>query len=393
MQGSKEFTTVVIPTYNRKDILRKCLEAFSNQTYPRENWEIVAIDDGSTDGTKELLEESSRRISNLRHFSQPQGGPAKARNLGIKEAKGPVILLTGDDCIPDAKLLEEHNRSHQKEQNIAVLGHIDWHPDLEVTPFMKFLHLGAQFAFPTIKRFGPSVPYGFFYTSNISLSKRLLLDSGGFDEDFTHAVLEDAELGYRLWKTGMRIVYNSKAITYHYHPVNLENYVQRNYRLGLATALIYKKHPELQNNPVYLIKDVNNPQIAVDYYTAVLKYAAVCGLQKGLVEENSGKKTYPNFLPFKDRLRVWYNDNLLSLATRLREHKVVIEELQDYVKKLEEQVREAIPARDKLIEELNRKNMEKYYRIVELEKLECRVKSSLIFKIYNLLRKITGGKG
>ncbi|MCX6340257.1 MAG: glycosyltransferase [Candidatus Aureabacteria bacterium] len=383
--------SVIIPTYNRKDILQKVLDAYKDQSLPQEQFEIIIIDDGSTDGTKESVAKASQTQPNIRYFHQPHGGPAKARNLGIEQAKGPIILFTGDDCIPDKHLLQEHLRLHKKGEAIAVLGHIDWHPDLEITPFMSYINIDTQFSYPRIKEAPQNVPFGYFYTSNISIPKKYFELVGTFDTDFTEAVWEDVELGYRIWKSGVRIVYNSQAITYHYHAVDIEDYIQRQLRAGKAAAVLYKKHPELID--FLRLPRVTSPEVRFRFYQALLDYYYFVGLQEALQSEKKDQL----LLPLEDRLKNWSDiekDRLMKevhalerlIATKTQE--IHRRDRQIHQKDGEIARRDGeIVKRDKLIEELHNKNQEKYYRIVELEKLEVRLKSSLLYRIYKLFRK------
>ena len=94
--------SVVIPTYNRAPELETCLTALAAQTLSPDQFEVLVIDDGSSDSTSSLLETlSSGNPMDLRYFVQPNEGPAAARNAGIEQAKGEWIAFTDDDCIPD----------------------------------------------------------------------------------------------------------------------------------------------------------------------------------------------------------------------------------------------------------------------------------------------------
>ena len=168
--------TVVIPTYNRKNILRKCLNALFNQSYPSSNYEIVVIDDGSNDGTEELVK-SMKNSSPcaLHYFKQKHKGPAAGRNVGIKNAEGRIILFIGDDIIAAPNLLEEHIKWHNKypDDNVAVLGYVTWSPEIEITPFMRWLENGGpQFHFWQIKDKIDVDTSKYFYTSNISVKRK-----------------------------------------------------------------------------------------------------------------------------------------------------------------------------------------------------------------------------
>lgn len=236
--------SVIIPTYNRKEILKKCLNALFNQTYPKSDYEIIVIDDGSTDGTEELV----KSIINgspcvLRYFKQENKGPAVARNVGIENANGEIILFIGDDIIATSTLLEEHIKWHKNypEDNVAVLGYVTWSPEIEITPFMKWLENGGpQFAYYKL-RHGQKVPWNSFWTCNISAKKRFLIENGLFDEDFPSAAYEDSELGYRLHKKGLKLLFNKSAIAYHYHYTSLDDACQRMIKVGESAYMFSKK--------------------------------------------------------------------------------------------------------------------------------------------------------
>jgi len=245
--------TVIIPTYNRENILKECLNALFRQTYQLSDFEIVVIDDGSTDGTERVVKKiipDSPVV--LRYFKQENKGPAAARNVGIKNAQGNIVLFIGDDIIVIPELLKEHMKWHKSnsENNVAILGFVTWSPETKVTPFMEYIgEEGIQFGFKLINN-KENVPYNFFYTSNISLKRNYLLKNGFFDEDFSYAALEDIELAYRLKKKGLKIVYNKKAIAYHNHVVTQKDYCKRMEISGRASKKFHEKHPELKSPKV-----------------------------------------------------------------------------------------------------------------------------------------------
>ena len=236
--------TIIIPTYNRKDILRKCLKAIYMQTYPRSNFEIIVIDDGSTDGTEKVVK---KIITNspvvLRYFKQENKGPAAARNVGIKNALSDKVLFIGDDIIATETLIEEHMKWHTSnpENNIAILGLVTWSPEIEITPFMTWLENGGpQFCYHKLKH-GREVPWNNFLTCNISLKKKFLIENGLFDEDFPYAAYEDSELGYRLHKKGLRLLFNKSATAYHYHYTSLDAACKRMLKVGRSKYIFSRK--------------------------------------------------------------------------------------------------------------------------------------------------------
>ena len=101
-----------------------------------------------------------------------------------------------------------------------MLGYVTWSPEIKVTPFMRWLERGGpQFKYWTINN-PQNVSWRHLYTANISFKRQFLLEDGFFDEDFPNAAYEDTELGYRLHQRGLRIVYNKRAVAYHYHAIS-----------------------------------------------------------------------------------------------------------------------------------------------------------------------------
>ncbi len=237
--------TVIIPTYNRKDILKKCLNALFDQTYPRSGYEIIVVDDGSTDGTEEIIKfliNHSPCI--LQYFKQENKGPAAARNLAIKNANARVVLFIGDDIIAAPDLIAEHMKSHLRnpKESVAVLGYVTWSPDLRITPFMRWLEKGVQFSYHNLNS-EEAPDYRYFYTCNISLKRYFLLKNGFFDENFKYAAYEDLELSYRLAQKGLQIFYNKDAVGYHLHPTNIETFCKRQQLIGRSEVTLSKKLP------------------------------------------------------------------------------------------------------------------------------------------------------
>jgi glycosyltransferase involved in cell wall biosynthesis len=238
--------SVIIPTFNRRALLEKTLALYDCQTYPKEKFEIIVVDDGSEDGTEEIVMQSREKVSyRVEYIKQKKSGPASARNKGIKLAQGNFLLFTGDDIFPEKDLLKQHIKTLQQCPKAAVLGLVQWSMDSEVTDFMRYIAPnGFQFRYNTIK---DTKDCGFrhFYTSNISLNRDWFLNDL-FDEGFPFGALEDTELAYRLEKKGLTITLNTNAIGYHCHPTTVESFSQRMRLAGISAAIFLKKHPELE---------------------------------------------------------------------------------------------------------------------------------------------------
>lgn len=242
--------SVIIPTFNRLTVLKQCLESLKNQILSKDRYEIVIIDDGSTAEIKNDIDEilNFQGIRYL-YIKQNNCGPASARNEGIRNAKGDMVVFIGDDIIVDENFLQEHYEFHINNpiDNIAMLGHVRWSPEIRVSNFMKWLEIsGFQFAYHVLTD-GQEVNYNFFYACNISLKREYLLKNGLFNERFSYAAHEDSELGYRLGKLGMNLVYNSKAIGCHMHKISFNESLLRMEKVGKSARIFAQLHPELES--------------------------------------------------------------------------------------------------------------------------------------------------
>ncbi len=249
--------SVIIPTYNRKETILRCLHRYAEQTFPSDRFEVVVVDDGSTDGTWELLDKLQGKFEcRLSCYWQKNGGPGTARNLGIRKAAGEVLLIVGDDIFPDCNLLSEHYSWHTDqfpEENMGVLGFVTWDRDPPPSPFMIWLERGYQNAYHLI-RHREEVGWRFSYTGNISLKRGFLEKAQGyFDETTLKYGYEDIEWGFRLHREGFRLFYNENAIGYHRHWQTLDESLHRVERVGRSARALRKLNREAYDS---IMKDM-----------------------------------------------------------------------------------------------------------------------------------------
>jgi glycosyltransferase involved in cell wall biosynthesis len=240
--------TVIIPTFNRAQVLRETLKGYGRQSVRMNVFEVIVVDDGSTDETALVLEEAVKTAPyQIRTHLQQNQGPGQARNWAIAKAQSPLVLITGDDIIPHENLLWEHLLRHSQSpaDTKAVLGKVEWDPEAPVSFFMHFITevTNYQFGYHQIKN-AESASFRFFYTSNISLKTAFLRTHSGFHPAFIHAAYEDIELGYRLEKCGLEIAYQPRALGYHRHPVTLSSFCDRQYKAGQMSVVMAQLHPE-----------------------------------------------------------------------------------------------------------------------------------------------------
>jgi len=245
--------SIIIPTYNRAAILRKSLEALSLQKNSP-GFEVIVIDDGSTDNTQEVIKDmSSQAEYQIHSILTHNTGAAQARNNALQIVKGRYTAFIGDDIIVGENWLKTHFKAHQtfSRESTAILGFTDW-PDMPwVDDYMKFLApYGEQFNYSGLQPW-QKLYFGYFYTSNISLPTWMLKEEL-FDPTFPGAACEDQELGYRLEKKfGLSIRYCPDAVAVHWHPLVREKYLARMRLVGRSMRKVISKHPELSNSKYF----------------------------------------------------------------------------------------------------------------------------------------------
>ena len=236
------FISIVIPTYNRKPILEKCLSALEKQQFTDDKisqYEVILVDDGSTDGTLEWLEQYRSELSHVHPFSQTHLGPAAARNLGVEKAKGDIIIFIDSDLVVTEKFLQSH--ADALEEGKQSLGH-----DRLFT--YGWVINTCNFENPT------SEPYkitdfsaAYFATGNVAIPRKWLEKVGLFDTRFQLYGWEDLELGVRLKQLGLKLIKCPEAVGYHWHPpFNLKqvpNLIDKEIQRGRMGVLFYQKHP------------------------------------------------------------------------------------------------------------------------------------------------------
>jgi GT2 family glycosyltransferase len=239
----------VIPTHNRADVLRSCLQAVDAAAAGLEGVEVVVVDDGSRDETPAVL--AATRLENASFLTDRTDGrgPATARNLGVRAASSPIVLFLGDDILVEPGLLRRHLEFHSGGGEAGraarcLIGEVALDPSAPQTRFSRFVHSAYQFN-PAASAKDGRLPWHCFHTANASMPRQAFLDAGGFDERFPYAAWEDVEFAYRLGKAGVGFYYDPEAVGFHRHEMTLRSYAARQERSGRAAALLLEIHPEL----------------------------------------------------------------------------------------------------------------------------------------------------
>lgn len=239
--------SIVIPTRDRADRLRRTLEALATQSVPTSAFEVLVVDNESRDHTRQVALSYQGRLPRFRLLSQTRPGAAAARNAGIEASQGEFVLFLDDDVIPDPVLLEEHLHTHERNPGVAVLGLVRFLWTGRESPFHWLLthrpELLQSFRFPD-----PSnVPFLHFYTCNVSVPRILFDRAGLFDEAFSGYGFEDTEFGYRIVRSGHRLLFNPRAAALHDFQRPFKQFASDRYRAGQALHRLFQKHPDLES--------------------------------------------------------------------------------------------------------------------------------------------------
>jgi len=237
--------TVVIPTFNRAARLKATLEALINQSLDKELFEIVIVDDGSNDGTTEMVTHFSKQAEhNIRYYWQENQSAGSARNLGIIQAKSPIVLLMDGDIIPNKDHLNFHFQLHLKypEPEIAVLGRITVDSD-----GVDLLRCDKSDILPMGSASGgePIFSEAHFVTADVSLKREFLIEAGLFTPGLP--LLQDADLAWRLKGFGLKLIYCREAVAIHTEPLDtLEKLINSGRKHGRVFADWYDRVPLYQ---------------------------------------------------------------------------------------------------------------------------------------------------
>ena len=247
--------SVVIASYNRSMTIPSTLRCLAEQTLHPSDYEVIVVDDGSPDDTEGAVRSAMERHPyDLRYLRHANRGICYTQNRGIRHARAPLILLIPDDIklVPGALAAHVDRHERHPDPHIAILGKVLQSDELATESV--FLRNWDPFKFKTLKHIH-ELPYYYFWAFNISFKKDFVIKNGMFNESLVRGGAdghEDVELGYRLARKGLRILYSNKALGYHYHIVTLKDALRKYYHKG-------------QTWPKFR-RSANHPEITVHYH-------------------------------------------------------------------------------------------------------------------------------
>jgi GT2 family glycosyltransferase len=237
--------SVVISTLGNYATLERVLDGYSRQDAPPGSFEVVLAVDAAEPDPDAVERAVGSRPFPVRRTSGAEPGLSANRNAGWRAATAPLVLYTDNDTIPVPRLVAEHVEWHERypDEEVGVLGHVRWAPELEVTTFMRWLDTGIQFNYANLK--GIEFPWGAFAGANTSLKRSFVERVGDFDQEHFPYGYEDTDWAYRASKLGFRLVYNRRAIVDHLRPMTVEFWKKRVRRVAASEHEFTRLHPEI----------------------------------------------------------------------------------------------------------------------------------------------------
>ena len=233
--------------------MRNTIKSLDYQTYPKKNYEIIVIDDGSTDDTLITVKEMQKNVKNLFYYSQGHMGYALARNFGIQKTKGSIIAFIDDDCIAYNDWLERIANSYKNHKDAFAIGgktesllsdniygsFREYFADFEVKESIKLFSILRNNKLN--KNCIVNLP-----TMNLSLKKEIFAKIGYFNPKYQFFPYEDNELTWRLFKNGYSILYDPLIKIKHFHAATLKGFIRKSFGDGITVSLaknIWKDYP------------------------------------------------------------------------------------------------------------------------------------------------------
>lgn len=228
--------SVIIPAYNRPEILAECLEALTLQKTSR-RWEAIVVDDGSSDDLSGVQKTFASRLPLTWITLAKNGGPAQARNAGIGKARGEVVLFTDADCRPEPDWLEEMANRFDDQNVTGAKGR---YRSAQTDLWARLAQLEFEERFELLSI---SHDIDFVDTYSGAFRRSQLTAVGGFDTGFPRADNEDVDLSFRIKALGGRFVFVSKAVVWHRHREGAWKYFLLKIGRGYWRMRVYRRHP------------------------------------------------------------------------------------------------------------------------------------------------------
>jgi glycosyltransferase involved in cell wall biosynthesis len=256
--------SVIIPAYNAGKTIAQTLEAVLAQA--DEKVEIIVVDDGSADGTAEIV----KRFP-VKYLRQENQGPASARNLGVINAQTEIILFLDSDCVPQSGWLQAMTAPFANPEISGVKGRYITRQKSLVARFVQ-LEFEERYRMLEKRNF-----IDFVDSYSAGFRKSAFQAVGGFDESFPKADNEDVDLSYKLSKAGCKMVYAPSAVVEHTHPATIVKYLKVKFGRGYWRTVVYRRHPGKAVSDSYTPQTLKLQILTVGLFWAGIIYAILTG--------------------------------------------------------------------------------------------------------------------
>jgi glycosyltransferase involved in cell wall biosynthesis len=227
--------SIVIPTYNRPDRLKQCLQRIVQVDYPRDRFQVIVVDDGSKVPLDAVVAPFQDQVS-LTLLRQPNAGPAKARNTGAAHASGTYLVFTDDDCLPAPDWLSVLESRFAESPDALIGG-----KTLNALP-QNLCSTASQLLIDYLYSYYNLDPHraGFFASNNFALSREQFQTLGGFDTSFPLAAGEDREFCDRWLHHGSLLVYAPEMQIAHAHYLTLKSFWRQHFNYGRGAFCFHR---------------------------------------------------------------------------------------------------------------------------------------------------------
>ena len=298
MESSIE-VSIIIPTRNRKNMLRDVIKSLFNQTYPKDKYEIIVCDDGSTDGTEEIVKNMMKNAPcKLRYFKvqSKYRGPAFPRNVGIRAARGEIIGFTDDDCIVTPTWIEKAISYFRKREVGGIQGYV-------APQIYKPNKIEKIFKIPRV--ITQTEDNGWYITANMFFRKKAIIEAGYFNPELVWG--QDTDLAYRVKRQGYKILFGEDVVVYHaVQYIGYLEYFKLSKKLEFF-ALQLKRNPEIRKTlylgfifkrqhiyPIFFLFTIISALFHIDInITCSALLASLASYLWGRVFRDSHVKLYP----------------------------------------------------------------------------------------------------
>jgi lipopolysaccharide/colanic/teichoic acid biosynthesis glycosyltransferase/glycosyltransferase involved in cell wall biosynthesis len=225
--------SIIVPVRNAAATLGECLEALARQTLGAGAYEVIVVNDGSTDGTAAVAARYPVRCLEI-----PASGPAAARNHGVQAAHGELVLFTDGDCAPAPDWAARMAAPLARPEVVGARG---VYRTRQRSLIARFVQQEYQDKYDRTAR-QPRID--FIDTYSAAYRRSVFLENGGFETAFAAPSVEDQEFSFRLAEKGYRLVFAPDAVVYHQHDATLGEYLRRKFSIGYWKAFLLRWHPE-----------------------------------------------------------------------------------------------------------------------------------------------------